>query len=141
MVAWPPLMPNAGLVQKEYIEIMNGNITIELKEIVLRGFHGLYEEEKKIGNEFEINLSVVTKPTGGTITGLSETVNYAALYELLRSEMKKPRELLETFVMEFAELIHQQFRGIYKISISITKLHPPILQFQGKVSVSYSREY
>jgi dihydroneopterin aldolase len=33
-------------------------ITIELKQLRFLAYHGLYAEERKTGNEFEINLSV-----------------------------------------------------------------------------------
>ncbi len=120
---------------------MNDLITIELKQLRFFAFHGLYEEEKRTGNEFEINMLVAFTPQGGTITDLHETVNYAGLYALLRSEMQKPRALLETAVMEIAELIHASFPLVKKIDIALTKLHPPIAQFTGTVGVRFSREY
>jgi 7,8-dihydroneopterin aldolase/epimerase/oxygenase len=120
---------------------MSELITIALKQLRFFSFHGLYPEEKKTGNEFEVNLSVTYAPGSGTITGLEETVNYAALYELLKKEMQKPRELLETLVMEIAEQVHKNFPIIKSIEIGVTKLHPPIEQFTGTVGVRYSKEY
>ncbi|HEV7780135.1 MAG TPA: dihydroneopterin aldolase [Chitinophagaceae bacterium] len=120
---------------------MNDLITIELKQLRFFAFHGLYEEEKRTGNEFEVNLSVGYTPAAGTITGLQETVNYASMYALLKTEMQKPRELLETFVMEMTELMHASFPIIKRVSIEITKLQPPIARFNGTVGVRYSKEY
>ena len=120
---------------------MNELITIELKQLRFFAFHGLYEEEKKTGNEFEINMSVGFIPHSGTITDLQETVNYAGLYTLLRSEMQKPRALLETVVMEITELVHASFPIVKKVDITITKLHPPIARFTGTVGVRFSKEY
>ncbi len=120
---------------------MDELVTIELKQLRFFAFHGLYPEEKKTGNEFEIDLTVAFIPLSGTITGLDDTVNYAALYEVLRAEMQRPRELLETFAMEMTEIIHRSFAHAKKISISITKLHLPIPAFTGKATVSYQREF
>lgn len=120
---------------------MPGLITIELHKLYFYANHGLYTEEKKLGNEFEVNLTVTHEHTGKTITDLSDTVNYVQLYNLLKEEMQKPRHLLETFVMEAAELIHVSFPEIKSINISITKLHAPIAKFTGTVGVSYSKEY
>jgi len=116
-------------------------LTIELKKLRFLAYHGLYPEERKTGNEFEINLSVSYQPSSGTITGISDTVNYSELYELLKSEMQKPRHLLETLVMEVAEIIHLSFPRIKKIEISITKLHVPIVKFTGTAGVRFMKEY
>jgi 7,8-dihydroneopterin aldolase/epimerase/oxygenase len=120
---------------------MPGLLTIELKHLHFFAFHGLYSEEKKTGNEFEVNLEVSYLPSSGTITDISDTVNYVQLYDLLKAEMQKPRHLLETFVMEVTEQIHDSFSQIKKVEISITKLHAPIAKFTGTVGVSYSKEY
>ncbi len=120
---------------------MSGKITLELKNLHFFAYHGLYTEERKTGNEFEVNLAVGFTPAGGTITGLEETVNYATLYSLLKTEMQNPRDLLETFVMEMTEIIHASFPQIRKVEISIMKLQAPISKFTGNVGVRYSKEY
>lgn len=120
---------------------MTGLITIELKQLRFLAYHGLYAEERKTGNEFEINLSVSFQPSSGAITDISDTVNYSALYTLLKTEMQNPRHLLETFVMEVSEVIHVSFPQIKKIEISITKLHVPIAKFTGTAGVRYQKNY
>jgi 7,8-dihydroneopterin aldolase/epimerase/oxygenase len=120
---------------------MAGSITVELKGLHFYAYHGLYAEEKKTGNEFEVNLSVVYEPVSGTVTDISDTVNYAKLYALLKTEMAKPRHLLETFVMEVAEMIHISYPQVKKIEISITKLHVPIAKFIGTATVAYAKEF
>ena len=120
---------------------MAGLISIELKQLRFPAYHGLYVEEKKTGNEFEIDLTVSFLPSAGTITGISDTVNYAELYALLRTEMQKPRHLLETLVMELAEIIHSSFPQIKKIEISVAKLHIPIAKFTGTAGVRYKKDY
>lgn len=116
-------------------------ITVELKRLHFFAFHGLFAEERKTGNEFDVNLSVCYSPVSGVITDINETVNYAKLFELVKTEMQKPRDLLETLVMEIAELIHASFPQIRKVEISIDKLYPPIAGFDGSVGVIYKKEY
>jgi dihydroneopterin aldolase len=120
---------------------MDNLITIELKQLRFLAYHGLYATERKTGNEFEINLSVSYQPISGTITGIADTVNYAELYKLLKTEMQKPRHLLETLVMELADIIHVSFPRIKKIEISITKLHVPIAKITGTAGVRFVKEY
>ena len=116
-------------------------MTIELKQLRFFAYHGLYEEERKTGNEFEVTLIVTCQPLSGTITDISDTVNYGELYQLLKTEMQKPRDLLETLVMEIAEIIHISFPTVKTIEISVTKLFPPIVKFTGTVGVRYAKEY
>jgi 7,8-dihydroneopterin aldolase/epimerase/oxygenase len=120
---------------------MSGAITIELKHLRFLAYHGLYAEERKTGNEFEINLSVSYQPSSGTITGIADTVNYSELYALLKTEMQKPRHLLETLVMEVAERIHVSFPQIKKVEIAITKLQVPVAKFTGTAGVRYVKDY
>ena len=120
---------------------MQNLLTISLKKLSFFAYHGLYAEERKTGNEFEVNLSVSYLPISGTITDISDTVNYVQLYELLKTEMQKPRDLLETLVMEITEAIHLSFSQIKKVEIAVTKLHPPIPQFTGTVGVKYLKEF
>jgi dihydroneopterin aldolase len=120
---------------------MNGLLTIYLNQVRFFAYHGLFAEEQKTGNEFEVNLSVSYDAGTEVIDELSETINYASLFELLQKEMQKPRELLETFVMEMADLIHTTWPAIKKIEISLSKLNPPIAKFSGRVGVNFSKEY
>ncbi len=120
---------------------MDGLMTIELKNLRFHAFHGLYIEETKTGNEFEVNLAVSFLPASGTITGITDTVNYGELYQLLKTEMQKPRQLLETLAMELSELIHAAYPRVIKIEISITKLHIPVTKFTGSAGVKFVREF
>ncbi len=120
---------------------MNNTLTIELKALRFYAFHGLFAEEKKTGNEFEVDLSVSYEPISGTVTDISDTINYAKLYELVKTEMQKPRHLLETLAMEITEIIHASYPQAKKIAISITKLHVPIAKFTGMAGVTYTAEF
>ena len=119
---------------------MNNHLAISLNKLRFFAYHGLYAEEKKIGAEYEVNLSVSFEPVD-KITALEETVNYQKLYSLLKAEMKEPRELLETLVIEVAQAIHLLFPIIKKVEISITKLQVPISGFTGNVAAKYCKEY
>jgi dihydroneopterin aldolase len=120
---------------------MTGLLTIELNNLRFFARHGLYAEEIKIGNEFEVTLSVSYLPDTILITDIETTVNYVSLYELVKAAMQKPTPLLETVAMAIAEKIHQDFPQVKKVSISISKLHPPIAKFIGEVGVKYEKGF
>lgn len=120
---------------------MNEIINIELNQLRFTACHGLYPEERKTGNEFEVNLIVSFIPASGTITGIADTVDYGRLFDLVKKEMNHPRHLLETLAMETAEVIHLSFPEVKRIEIAITKMQVPIVKFRGTTSVRFVKEY
>src|SRR5690242_8557743 len=116
-------MRKDGWVRREFIKLfsMNEWLIIELKQLRFYAFHGLYPEEKKTGNEFELNLAVFHKPPSQIVSEIAETINYAELYDLVKQKFKEPVELLETLTMSIAQAIHLKFPTVKKIDISICK--------------------
>jgi 7,8-dihydroneopterin aldolase/epimerase/oxygenase len=120
---------------------MSSTFTIQLNSLRFFAAHGLYAEERQAGNEFEVNLSLTLKAAKVKVVSLEETINYAEVYRLVNERFAVRTNLLETLAMEIAEELKQQFPAIRKISVHITKLHPPITAFTGSVSVTYNRSY
>lgn len=120
---------------------MPAKMTIELRDLHFHAFHGLYQEERKTGNEFRMDVLAEYIPTEEIITSISDTVNYAALFIIIKEAMKSPVDLLETLVMEIAGTIHDRFPQVCKLKVSVYKLHPPIAGFTGEVGVSYELDY
>lgn len=103
--------------------------------------HGLYEEERKVSNEFVVDLEVSFQPEANPITKMNETINYIKLYELIKKHMLPSQDLIETIAMNIVNAIHDQYAQVKKISITITKKYPPVINFSGNVAVSYVKEY
>jgi dihydroneopterin aldolase len=120
---------------------MAGWMTIELKGLRFFAEHGMYAEEKKVGNEFEVDVSVVYKTPKKTITSIEETVNYVEIYRIIEDEFKERKLLLETCAMLICEKVQQVFPEIKNISISIKKINPPITNFTGYVGVRFSKDF
>ncbi len=116
-------------------------LTIELKNLSFYAYHGLYQEEKIIGNTFIINLSVSYIPTVTVIKNIEETINYVSLYEIVKHKMSVTTPLLETVAMEVAEDIYKAFPQIKKIAISIAKAKLPIENFVGDTVVIFTKEF
>lgn len=120
---------------------MAGHFTIELNSIRFFGEHGMYEEEKKVGNEFEVDISIACKSPKKIITSIEQTINYAEVYSIIRKEFAQRRFLLETLAMQVADRLQQQFPQIETLKISIRKLNAPITNFSGYVGITYSTNY
>ncbi len=120
---------------------MPGVITIELNGLRFFAGHGLYAEETKVANEFEVNLQLQYESNQKVITDIEDTIDYETVYSIIQEEMTIQQELLETCAMQICDLIYQEFRQIEIIKISIRKLTPPLTNFIGSVGVSYTKLY
>ena len=114
--------------------------TIHLHHLKFFAYHGLYEEERKTGNNFEMDVDVVAD-IPGAITKLEHTVDYAIVYQIIEARMKEPTALLETLAHDLAEKIHAYDIRIKSVTISIKKMSAPIKFFNGVVGVSYKKEF
>lgn len=112
-------------------------LTINLHNLLFHAHHGLYEEEKVLGNDFEVNISIKHRPITEKIASLEQTINYAIVYKQVKERMEQSTPLLETLAQEICEMILQNFSHADEVFFSIKKLNPPIINFQGSVGVSF----
>ncbi|MEI6190447.1 MAG: dihydroneopterin aldolase [Chitinophagia bacterium] len=113
----------------------NNSMRISLNKIVFVGYHGLYAEEKKLGNTYIVDVDVDFTPPVAIIDKLEQTIDYVAVYSLLKKWMAIPTPLLETLIGKMADDILLEHAIANKVSIRISKLHLPIPEFEGSVSV------
>ena len=109
--------------------------TIELSKLHFHAYHGLYHEEKKLGGDFEVNVTVFHQPEKFPVLHLDETIDYTRIYNLIKEIMQKPEPLLESVVSLIASEILRKFSHAEEVSVSIIKLNPPIIAFEGTVGV------
>ena len=114
-----------------------GDFIIELKGLQFYSFHGLYEEEKKAGGEFVVDVLAKLESGHHEVFSIEETVNYAEVFAIIKKEMSHPRELLETLTQSIAKKIHQKFSAIKEIEVRVEKKVPPIAGFNGAVAATY----
>lgn len=118
-----------------------GEFTIELRDLQFYSFHGLYEEEKKVGGDFVVDVRAKFPAEGHALKSIDETVNYAALFAIVKEEMDRPRELLETVAQSIAEKIYAKYNVINEVDIRIEKKNAPIVGLSGSVAASYRKVY
>jgi len=114
-------------------------MTIQLNDVKFYGYHGLYKEEQKVGNNFIVNLSIEFIPAAKKITSISETIDYVQVYHLVNTRMKMPTPLLETIVGDIADSIFEKFSIAQKVNIQITKEKVYIHTLNGNMSVALSK--
>jgi dihydroneopterin aldolase len=113
---------------------------IQLNDLRFFSFHGLFAEERKTGNLFILDVAV-HYPDEKFIAGLEDTIDYASLYSLIRVEMEKPRDLMETLCLEICEVIHQSWKNVSRVDIAIKKVQPPIPGFTGSAGITLTKEF
>ncbi len=114
-------------------------LTIHLHNVHFFAYHGLYEQEKLTGNDFELNLHIHYKPAS-PINSIEQTIDYAAVYQLVYNRMQLATPLLETVVMDIAVEILAQFSLAEEVYVHLIKVAPPIPNFQGAVGVSFQEK-
>ncbi|MEP6846649.1 MAG: dihydroneopterin aldolase [Panacibacter sp.] len=110
-------------------------LTIELSGLRFHAFHGLYKEEKKIGGDYEVNITIRHLPKKLPVLHIEDTIDYTVVYNLVNAIMQQPEPLLETVASMIADEILRKFSHAEEVSVSVTKLNPPIIAFQGSVGV------
>jgi dihydroneopterin aldolase len=109
---------------------------IHLQDVHFFGNHGMYEEEKILGNTFIVDLHVDFTPTHSIVHHIEDTIDYVTIYELVKARMAKATPLLETVVTELAQQILDQFPIVTTVFIKITKKQVAIPHLQGNMAVS-----
>ena len=117
----------------------NQTMRISLNKLLFVGYHGLYPEEKKLGNNYSVEIDIDFTPKEGVIDQLDQTIDYVHVYAIVKKWMEIPTPLLETLVGKIADDILSSQTLANKVFVKITKLHLPISSFEGNVSVKIEK--
>lgn len=112
-----------------------GIISLEGMEFYAR--HGYYEEERKIGNKYSVDVHLHTDFQKAVENDqLEGTVNYEKVYELVANVMAIEAQLLEHLCGKIIEALKASFPDIEKVRVKISKHNPPIKGLCRKASVT-----
>ena len=115
--------------------------SIELIGLEFFSRHGYYQEEQKLGNRFEVNLTVwLDIEAAAREDKLSQTVNYEKLYRLVEQRMLNTSKLIETLAVDIAQNILKQYPQVRRALVSIDKHNPPFGGLCKKVRVTYQAD-
>jgi dihydroneopterin aldolase len=118
---------------------MNGRIALEGLEF--HAFHGVYPHERESGNWFEVDIAVDTDFSQAAKTDeLAGTVDYEAIYRVVKDEMDKPSKLLETVGENIVDEVLRQFPKVINVEMKISKINPPIGGKAKKATVFISKK-
>jgi 7,8-dihydroneopterin aldolase/epimerase/oxygenase len=110
---------------------------ISLEGMEFYSFHGHFAEEQKIGTHFEVDLEVETDTTAAEQSDhLVDTLDYQALYLLVKEQMEKESKLLEHVARRIIDAIYARFPQVAFVEVTVAKLNPPLGGKLGAVSVT-----
>jgi dihydroneopterin aldolase len=113
---------------------------IEIDGMRFYAFHGHFESEQIVGNDFAINLKIETDCDAAAFSdNLVDALNYQSAYEIVKKEMEKPSHLLENVAKRILDSLYDNFSSIKNASVKISKMNPPMGGEIEKVSVTMSR--
>lgn len=100
---------------------------IYLKNIKFHAFHGVSEMERNIGNNFIVNLRIaVSLEQCMQNDELIDTVNYADVYKIVRTEMMTPSKLIENVAWRIATAVCDAYPQITAVDVDVMKENPPM---------------
>ena len=105
-------------------EIMS-KITIENMEFY--AYHGHFEEEQKIGTWFSLDLTMEVDTSKAELTDeLEDTVDYSAVYQVVKEQMMIPSKLLEHVGRRILNAVKERFFDVTDAQLKIRKMNPPL---------------
>ena len=100
---------------------------IYLDDMHFYAYHGVMEQERLVGGEYSVSLAVEADLMEAVRTDdVADTVNYAALYEIVKSEMAVSSKLLEHVAGRIGRRAMETFERITTLTVRVTKLNPPM---------------
>ena len=86
--------------------------SIRLQDMRFYAYHGVMEQERRVGGEYLVSLQVEADLSG--------------LYEVVRRVMAEPSQLLEHVAGRIGQCVLEEFPQITALTVSVTKCNPPM---------------
>ena len=100
---------------------------IALEGMRFHAYHGFYEEEQIMGNDYILDVYITANTSMAAATGnLYQGINYETVYEICKIAMRKKAKLLETITERVAEAIQYQFSSVQDVRVRLKKVNPPL---------------
>ena len=100
---------------------------IRIEKLRFRAFHGVLPQERTVGGDYVVTLRIGYPWQQAMETDdVADTLDYAAVYELVRREMAVPSQLLEHVAGRMSKALLRDFPQITSVDLWLTKVVPPM---------------
>lgn len=98
------------------------------------GYHGVFPEENKLGQQFYVDLELsMDLDQAARTDDLEATINYAELHSFTKAIVEGPPfKLIEALAGHIASRLLEAYTMINEVTVRVTKPHPPFdIHFDG----------
>jgi dihydroneopterin aldolase len=100
---------------------------ISIEGMEFFAYHGCFAEEQLIGTWFVVDLFLdLDTTTAEASDNLEDTVNYLAVYQLVKREMMINSKLLEHVGRRVITAVKEEFSMVTHARIKVRKMNPPL---------------
>ena len=115
--------------------------TVKVENLKIYAFHGCMNEEKVIGSDYVVNITAICFVNKEVFQDvISGTVDYVDLARIAKQEMSIRAKLLEVVVKRIIDRSFEEITVLNKISVTVSKINPPINADVKAVSVTMAEE-
>lgn len=115
---------------------------IYLNELAFYGYHGVLQEETKLGQTFRVSLILgLSTKKAGQSDSVEDTVSYADVYETVKGIVEgRPFKLIEALAEKIATEVLTDYPLLEEITVKLIKPNPPIPGHYDSVAVEIKRK-
>lgn len=115
---------------------------IYLKGLSFYGYHGLFPEENRLGQRFEVDVELfVSLKKAGQTDNMKHSIDYGMVHDIVKEIVTgEPKNLIEAVAESIATELLESFPVLTACVIEVIKPHPPIEGHYDAVSVRIKRE-
>ena len=100
---------------------------VSLDGLRFHAFHGVLPQERMVGNDYVVSVRAGYDVSKACLSDdVSDTLNYARMYDIVKAEMAEPSQLLERVAWRIGERLMAEFPSIISLNIRLTKQNPPM---------------
>jgi len=105
-----------------------------LKGMRFYGYHGVFPEENRLGQQFYVDLELVMDMNKAAETDdLQYALDYSALHAYIKGIVEGPPfKLIEALTAHVACRVLEHYTMVNEVTVRVTKPHPPFdVHFEG----------
>ena len=113
-----------------------------LKGMRFYGYHGVFAEENKLGQQFFVDLELyMDMDKAAQSDALEDALDYSEVYRFVKEIVEGPPfKLIEALTAHLASRLLEHYTMVNEITVRLTKPHPPFeVHFDG-VTIEMSRK-
>jgi len=115
---------------------------ISLNRMEFYGYHGLFPEEKKLGQRFIVDIELyMSLKQAGLSDDMNDSIDYGEVFQLVERIVEgKAKNLIEAVAESIASDLLKQYQKLTACTVKVVKPNPPINGHYESAAVEIYRE-